>query len=476
MGSEIEHIPTLPERIANDLLELIHDGSLEAGSRIVEAEIASRFGVSHSPVRDALRILSSEGVVELMPRRGARVVAVNANQINDLAQVISALLETAWHRVAHGPEDGVQMRELLTTGARVLANMCDKQQFDCRGFLEQVKRMTDGVVCASEQFVVLPTLIDRLYSHYRVLGQSILDKSSATSIASAWDVLAKRDPSDSTLSFCPELYFPDSPSIAPGADHSPSRMATLKRSVRFSDYPEVQNFLEGVDNLVFGSHISHEALPEQIAGRIRELIQTGEYGFGDRLKEEELSQRFLTSRGPIREALRVLSDEGLIELRPRRGASVRLLTIEEIAEIYDIRTMMGVLTARIAATTTSPSRQWVRLYDQGLSLMNRLDELKGVPGIVWIELRRAIAKLLYSHANNVVVMEMSREMENRLATHYLSAEDPVRRKLVIRDLRQTKEAILKGDPDTAASRLFQLGDRAKAAALARVSASAVDVR
>ncbi len=472
----IEHIPTLPERIANDLLELIQDGSLEAGSRIVEAEIATRFGVSHSPVRDALRILSSEGVVELMPRRGARVVAVNANRINDLAQVISALLETAWHRAAQFSENTGELgelrelRELLTAGTRELAGMCDKQPFDHREFLAQIKRMTDAVISASQQPTVLPTLVDRLYSHYQVLGLSIIDHSSASSISDAWGVLAKREPSDRSLRFMPELYASATPSI--GVGQSPRRMAALRRSVRFSDYPEIQNFLEGVDDLVFGSRISHEVLSEQIAGKIRELIQTGEYGFGDRLKEEELSQRFLTSRGPIREALRVLSEEGLIELRPRRGASVRFLTIEEIAEIYDIRTMMGVLTARIAATVAPPSDQWVQLYDEGLSLMSRLDESEGVPGVVWIELRRAIGKLLYSHANNVVVMEVSRELENRLATHYLSAEDPVRRKRVIRDLRQTRNAILKGDPDTAASRLFQLGDRAKTAALKRVSASA----
>lgn len=71
--------------------------------------------------------------------------------------------------------------------------------------------------------------------------------------------------------------------------------------------------------------------------RIRAAILDGSLPAGAKLVESELAQRFGTSRGPVREALRELAREGLVVELPRRGAVVSTLTTRDLAEVYAIR-------------------------------------------------------------------------------------------------------------------------------------------
>ncbi|MDD5030802.1 MAG: GntR family transcriptional regulator, partial [Rhodoferax sp.] len=64
------------------------------------------------------------------------------------------------------------------------------------------------------------------------------------------------------------------------------------------------------------------SVPEQIAGRIGDRILGSAVAPGERIAEQELADEFGVSRGPIREALRILEREGLVTLLPRRGAIV----------------------------------------------------------------------------------------------------------------------------------------------------------
>ena len=70
---------------------------------------------------------------------------------------------------------------------------------------------------------------------------------------------------------------------------------------------------------------------------------------GERLIESALTRRFSVSRGPVREALRRLAAEGLIEHAPHRGAVVRRLSPRDIGELFQIRVEMEALAARLAA-------------------------------------------------------------------------------------------------------------------------------
>lgn len=86
-----------------------------------------------------------------------------------------------------------------------------------------------------------------------------------------------------------------------------------------------------------------------LASHIRDAINAGRFVPGQRLVEAELTAEYGVSRGPLREALRQLSAEGLIELVPHRGAQVRRLTRTEVVELFQIRAQLEAMAGRLAA-------------------------------------------------------------------------------------------------------------------------------
>jgi DNA-binding GntR family transcriptional regulator len=81
----------LHDEVADRLRELILAGDLEPRARVNEVELCERFGTSRTPLREAIKILSSEGLVELLPNRGARVASLSAQEIDEMVQVVAGL-------------------------------------------------------------------------------------------------------------------------------------------------------------------------------------------------------------------------------------------------------------------------------------------------------------------------------------------------------------------------------------------------
>ncbi len=82
---------TLPGTISDRLRELIIEGVLPAGSRLNERALCDELGVSRTPLREAFRVLASEGLVELTPNRGAQVIALSESDIRDSFELMGAL-------------------------------------------------------------------------------------------------------------------------------------------------------------------------------------------------------------------------------------------------------------------------------------------------------------------------------------------------------------------------------------------------
>ena len=87
---------------------------------------------------------------------------------------------------------------------------------------------------------------------------------------------------------------------------------------------------------------------------IREAIILGKLAPGQRLKETELANTLGLSRTPVREALRVLDAEGLIETSPKRGASVREYDLSDLRELYQLRAAVEGCCANLAAERVEP--------------------------------------------------------------------------------------------------------------------------
>src|SRR6201986_5600733 len=89
----------LSERLRESIEEEIATGKLLPGTRLDEVELATRFGVSRTPIREALILLQGEGLIENRPRRGALVVQITPGRLMEMFELM-AELEAMWARQA----------------------------------------------------------------------------------------------------------------------------------------------------------------------------------------------------------------------------------------------------------------------------------------------------------------------------------------------------------------------------------------
>ena len=101
--------------------------------------------------------------------------------------------------------------------------------------------------------------------------------------------------------------------------------------------------------------IEKEVLRDKIGDVLRGWILDGKLKPGERLVEDKLSTELGVSRVPVREALLGLSVEGLVNLEPRRGASVVEISPETVQELVEVRALLEGLNARLAARRHDPA-------------------------------------------------------------------------------------------------------------------------
>lgn len=82
---------TIATRIGKTLAERIISGAIEAGSRLRQDHVAEEFGASHVPVREAFRLLESQGLVVIEPRRGVRVAGFTREEVREVAEMRASL-------------------------------------------------------------------------------------------------------------------------------------------------------------------------------------------------------------------------------------------------------------------------------------------------------------------------------------------------------------------------------------------------
>ena len=87
-----EYLP-LRDVVFNTLRQAILRGELKPGERLMEIQLANKLGVSRTPIREALRKLELEGLVNMVPRKGAEVADITEKSLRDVLEVIKALEE-----------------------------------------------------------------------------------------------------------------------------------------------------------------------------------------------------------------------------------------------------------------------------------------------------------------------------------------------------------------------------------------------
>jgi DNA-binding GntR family transcriptional regulator len=96
-------------------------------------------------------------------------------------------------------------------------------------------------------------------------------------------------------------------------------------------------------------------LTEQVADSIRQAIFSGSFELGDHLNEADIADRLQVSRGPVREALVQLKQEGVVTIEWHRGAHIMQLSEKDARELSSLRAVLEVFAIREAASAAAPS-------------------------------------------------------------------------------------------------------------------------
>src|SRR3954466_13793615 len=102
--------------------------------------------------------------------------------------------------------------------------------------------------------------------------------------------------------------------------------------------------------------LQSSSLTSVVQQEIERAILQGEYEPGSKLIEASLAEKMGVSRGPVREAFRMLEEAGLVRNEKNRGVFVRDIPIEEAVEIFDLRAAMDDLVGRQLAARITPAQ------------------------------------------------------------------------------------------------------------------------
>jgi DNA-binding GntR family transcriptional regulator len=189
-------------------------------------------------------------------------------------------------------------------------------------------------------------------------------------------------------------------------------------------------------------------LSDQVATFLREEIYRGQLMPGQRLLELELCEQLDVSRAPLREALLALQRDGLVEMRPHRGATVSTFSDDDIEEIYELRRLLDPFAARAAAargdagTVAALRGQLRRMADA----LERGDSLEAA--LAHADFHRSLG-----HASGLarVGRFIDALCTQMLASHARgSVEHPEELSYLLTDHAPIVDAIEAGDPDEAA--------------------------
>lgn len=183
---------------------------------------------------------------------------------------------------------------------------------------------------------------------------------------------------------------------------------------------------------------------------IRSSIISGEFTRGQRLREEQLASLVGVSRTPVREALRRLDAEGLVEFAPNRGARVTAWSGQELHELYEMRAMLEGYGARLAATRVSPAA-----LDELGTLARRMEALSRRGASAADELTTAngqFHRALVQAAQNVQLDTLVRSMMDvSLITRTFQRYSPSRMRASSAQHTEIVAALKAGDADWAES-------------------------
>lgn len=188
--------------------------------------------------------------------------------------------------------------------------------------------------------------------------------------------------------------------------------------------------------------IPRVSLHDQLVSRTRELILDGELPPGSRVPEKALCQRFGVSRTPLREALKVLASEGLLELLPQRGAKVSRLTLADVEEMFPVVGALEALAGELACRRISNEEiaTIARLHENMLAAYRRRDR----PG--YFTLNQEIHRRIFDATANDTLINTYRSLAGRIRNaRYVANMSEVRWRQAVEEHEAILDALRQRD-------------------------------
>jgi DNA-binding GntR family transcriptional regulator len=203
---------------------------------------------------------------------------------------------------------------------------------------------------------------------------------------------------------------------------------------------------------------------DQVLERLRDAIIAGHFKPGDRLIERELCERMGVSRTSIREALRHLEAQHLIQVEPRRGPVVTRITRKQVAEIYEVRALLeAALVRRFAETATDAHITALRRIYENLRQARSSGDVSRI-----VVLTKRFIEHMMDVVDHELIGDMLRKLTARISVvRVLAIAVPGRLEESGRELAIVMEAIERRDGDLAARSLTTYVLNAAEAALKR---------
>jgi DNA-binding GntR family transcriptional regulator len=161
--------------------------------------------------------------------------------------------------------------------------------------------------------------------------------------------------------------------------------------------------------------VENLTLWQRVHTHLREEILSGELPAGSELQEVALSKTLGVSRGPIREAIGRLAAEGLVTVRPRRGAVVRALSSDEFIEAYQVREALETMAVRLAVPKLTDDN--VAALEREIDEMSACGASEDVQG--FFDANTAFHLVFFDVAGNRMLADLYRHLRGQIDRHRL---------------------------------------------------------
>lgn len=187
-----------------------------------------------------------------------------------------------------------------------------------------------------------------------------------------------------------------------------------------------------------------------VIARIEEDISSGAIALGERLNERQMAERYGVSRTPIREAILCLAWSGVLEIHPRKGATVAKASIPQLISLAETIADMESLCAAYSARRMSREERDIlkTIFQTSADAVNNMDLDE------YYRLNKEFHEAIYAGSHNETLANNLRALNVRLNMYRrLILDTPGRLEESQKEHGAISEAIINGDPDTARDKM-----------------------